>query len=188
MSDTLQLYQTLPHPASRSKDRSGYGKPKLAWIRSEKPVKHYLIDFGISRYYPEESPRLRRAGFSGVARCVPEFRENSNLLCDPFAVDVFCAGHLIRTILQVGDKLCGTAYRSLEFLDDLIVDMVQDNPGKRPTMDEVVRRFADIVRGLDNRKLGSRAVPVNERLSLWMRFLKIVGLPNTNRDQYVTTI
>ncbi|KAF8996494.1 hypothetical protein BDQ17DRAFT_1514116 [Cyathus striatus] len=132
MSDTLCLYQTLLHPVAQTRDHTGFRGPKLAWDRSKGPVRHYLINFGISGHYPEGSLHLHPPRFSGVVDYVPKFRDNSDQLCDPFAVDVFYTGYLIRKILQV------VTYQGLEFLDDLIIGMVQDNPGQSPTMDEVV--------------------------------------------------
>ena len=44
----------------------------------------------------------------------------------------------------------------------LITDMVQDDPGKRPTIDEVVTRFNDIQKGLSSWKLRSRVVKIND--------------------------
>ena len=46
-----------------------------------------------------------------------------------------------------------------EFLKPLVDDMVQDDPKKRPTMDEVVARFETIKAGLSSWKLRSRVVP-----------------------------
>ena len=40
----------------------------------------------------------------------------------------------------------------------LVNDMVQDDPSKRPTMDEVVARFEGIRRALSRSKLRSRVV------------------------------
>ena len=40
----------------------------------------------------------------------------------------------------------------------LVDDMVQEDPTKRPTIDEVLRRFDEIVRGLSAVKLRSRVV------------------------------
>ena len=41
----------------------------------------------------------------------------------------------------------------------LLDDMVQDDPSKRPSMNEVVKRFEEIVQGLTQWKLRSRIVP-----------------------------
>ena len=42
-------------------------------------------------------------------------------------------------------------------MKSLINDMVQDDPVKRPNMNEVVQRFEEIVQGLSQWKLRSRA-------------------------------
>lgn len=46
----------------------------------------------------------------------------------------------------------------------LVAEMIQPDPAKRPTMDQVVSRFDDIRRGLSSRKLRSRVVDVDEDL------------------------
>lgn len=43
-------------------------------------------------------------------------------------------------------------------MQPLITDMVQDDPNQRPTIDEVVTRFAKICQGLSSWKLRSRVV------------------------------
>ena len=52
---------------------------------------------------------------------------------------------------------------------ELVDDMVQDDPKRRPTMKEVVSRFSDIVRGLSSWKLRSRVVVVTEKRSRMIR-------------------
>ena len=48
--------------------------------------------------------------------------------------------------------------RGVEFMWPLVNDMVQDDPGKRPTMDDVVERFEKIRRSLHWWTLRSRLV------------------------------
>jgi hypothetical protein len=65
--------------------------------------------------------------------------------------------------------------------------MVQDDPGKRPTMDEVVSRFVEIRQNLTDRKLRSRIAGRDESILFaarqnlvhWVRTLryKLQGLP-----------
>lgn len=58
------------------------------------PVKYYYIDFGNSvQYKPEDGPPRIQAGHGGD-RTVPEFKTET--LCDPFAVDVYRLGNIIR--------------------------------------------------------------------------------------------
>lgn len=53
-------------------------------------------------------------------------------------------------------------YRGIEFLVPLVKDMVQDDPAKRPTIQDVVRHFEELVRPLKSRQLRSRLVPRKE--------------------------
>ena len=65
--------------------------------RTRKPVKHYLVDFGLSKVYkPEDAPHLEVGGWGGD-RTVPETRKGGDALYDPFAMDVYCIGNVIRT-------------------------------------------------------------------------------------------
>lgn len=49
-------------------------------------------------------------------------------------------------------------------MDALVADMVQEDPTKRPKMDEVVTRFSEIKSKLSNWKLRSR---ISRRDELW---------------------
>ena len=53
-------------------------------------------------------------------------------------------------------------YHGFEFIESLIADMVQEDPMKRPTMDEVVKRLAEIKSQLGTWKLRSRMARNNE--------------------------
>ena len=52
--------------------------------------------------------------------------------------------------------------RGFEFMQSLIADMVQVDPSKRPTMDDVVQRFENIRKSLTTSKLRSRIVDKGE--------------------------
>jgi hypothetical protein len=73
--------------------------------------------------------------------------------------------------------MCG-----FEFLQERVLNMVQDNPSKRPTMDEVVRRFDVIRRGLSSWKLRSRIIPRDEH-AIEVMFRGLGGL--TRRVKYI---
>ena len=72
-------------------------------------------------------------------------------------------------------------------MEPLIVDMIQPDPSKRPTMDEVMERFHAIRSNLSSWKLRSRVVDKEESLldgivrstSHWMRRVKFMtrGVP-----------
>ena len=70
------------------------------------------------------------------------------------------------------DPITKRKRRGFGFLKPLLDDMCQEDPTKRPTIDEVVRRFADIVAGLSSWKLSSRVVYKDE-----LPFLSIYRYP-----------
>ena len=53
-------------------------------------------------------------------------------------------------------------YTGFEFAAPLVCDMVHDDPAKRPTIDQVVARFADMRRMLSTKTLRSRLVGKDE--------------------------
>jgi hypothetical protein len=70
----------------------------------------------------------------------------------------------------------------LEFIEPLVADMVQDDPAKRPNMDEVVAEFEVIRRGLSTSTLRSRVVERDEdiivsfsrNVAAWIRRIKYI--------------
>jgi hypothetical protein len=52
-----------------------------------------MIDFGLSRRYEDVGPHLELPGWGGD-KTVPEFRTGE--LYDPFLVDVYCLGNVVR--------------------------------------------------------------------------------------------
>ena len=59
----------------------------------------------------------------------------------------------------------GQKFQGFEFMEPLVADMVQDDPTKRPKMDEVVPRFREIKGELSSCKLRSRIV---RRKEIWV--------------------
>jgi hypothetical protein len=60
-------------------------------------------------------------------------------------------------------------FQGFEFMESLVADMVQDDPTKRPKMDEVVNRFLQIKGKLSTWKLRTRIVRRDEiwPLAVW---------------------
>jgi len=59
MVDALPLYDAPPHPLRPLQHRDFKGDVKQRFSRTRKPVKHYLVDFGLSKVYkPEDAPHL----------------------------------------------------------------------------------------------------------------------------------
>ncbi|KAF4588476.1 hypothetical protein EYR40_010027 [Pleurotus pulmonarius] len=168
MMDARLLYPAGYHPflRRRNPDMSG---PAKHLTRTQQPVTYYLVDFGLSRKYsPEDRPPLEPI-IAGGDKSVPEFATVD--ACDPFPVDVYTFGNLIKMYFLDGDEF--TSSRSgFEFMRPLVTDMTQADPSKRPTMDEVVERFEIIMKGLGSWKLRSRVVKSKD--SYFMGFFRSI--------------
>ncbi|CAL1706283.1 unnamed protein product [Somion occarium] len=153
MMDPKPMFPDLYHPIAtrRKKDISGRAK---YYTRTARPVKYYIIDFGISRKYSPDDPSPLEDPIVGGDKTVPEF-QNSDAACNPFPTDIYYLGNLIRK-----DFLEKT--KGVEFMEPLVADMVQADPSKRPTIDEVVERFDKISRSLHWWTLRSRLVELQE--------------------------
>lgn len=182
MMDARPLYPEGYHPflPRRKPDMSGYAKHLT---RTQRPVKYFLVDFGLSRKYaPEDLPPLEPI-IAGGDKSVPEFATVD--ACDPYPVDVYTFGNLIKMyfldvslfatffdfclITRQGDEF--TSSRSgFDFMRPLVTDMTQADPSKRPTIDEVVERFETIRKGLSSWKLRSRVVKSKD--SYFMGFFR----------------
>ena len=90
--NTLFIDPFHPVDSMMKRDFSGFARYKT---RTERPVKYYLIDFGLSRRYDDSITHPLEVPIWGGDKEVPEF-QNSNEPCDPFATDVFYIGNAIR--------------------------------------------------------------------------------------------
>ncbi|KAJ8077998.1 hypothetical protein AAF712_005610 [Marasmius tenuissimus] len=158
LADTRPLYDAPLHPASytRSYDWKSSPSPRS---RTRRPIKYYFIDFDMCEQYdPSTGPPQKVPGYGGD-QTVPEFARDPGKPCNPFAVDVYRMGNVVREGITGGTP--GTLGKqkldpTFKFLHPLIADMTHDDPAKRPTMDEVALRFDTIVKGLSGFKLRSR--------------------------------
>ncbi|KAJ7159465.1 kinase-like domain-containing protein [Mycena filopes] len=137
--------------------------------RTQSPPKYYFIDFGISVRFQPDDPEPRLAvPIVGADQTVPEYQNGGTLNpLDPFRTDVYFLGNLIREEFLDGQSnpryMLSEGRIGFEFMRPLVRDMVNPDPAKRPTMDDVVRRFnEEIMPGLTTRKLRSRVRGKNE--------------------------
>jgi len=152
MMDAVPLYsKKLWHPESPRYTRDFSGSAKH-FSRTERPMKYFYIDFGLSRKYDTEDRSPRELPILGGDKSVPEFQgDGYDAPADPFRTDIYYLGNLFRlTFLN--------HFRGFEFMEELVVDMVQADPGKRPTITEVETRFSDRYRRLSSWQLRSRLV------------------------------
>lgn len=153
MMDPMGMYPHPYHPCrpSRRLDTKGWARHRP---RTECPPRYLFIDFGISRRYPASERAPLEPPIWGGYKNVPEF-QLSNEPRNPFPTDVWYLG------LALQQRLLNV-YRGLDFIAPLVSDMVQDDPTKRPTMDDVVPRFVLTYQALSPWKLRSRAVMKDE--------------------------
>ena len=94
MLDPTHLYPELFHPVATNLNRDCSGDAKH-FTRTQRPLKYYFIDFGISRRYDPSDTNPKEIPIWGGDKEVPEF-QHSNKPCDPFATDVFYIGNAVR--------------------------------------------------------------------------------------------
>ncbi|KAJ7186164.1 kinase-like domain-containing protein [Mycena filopes] len=172
MMDGQHLFPDGVHPRYQTLTPNRRGLAKH-YTRTQRPVKYYLIDFGISTAFrPGEAHSVYQ--ILGRDRTVPEFipiedlppdTPVSVLLHDPFPVDVYYIGNMIRREFLVPNL-------GFDFMWPLINDMVHADPLKRPTMEEVVVRFEGIRKGVTSWKLRSRVRIVEDKADQPLKIAK----------------
>ncbi|TFY60133.1 hypothetical protein EVG20_g7529, partial [Dentipellis fragilis] len=148
MMDASKLYKQPWHPVKINRRRNWKGSVTHT-TRTNRPVKYFYIDYGMSRKYKPGDVALELP-MQGNDKTAPEHQpENYDTPCDPFPTDIYYLGNLIRQDFVL-------KYHGFGFMEDLVSDMTHKDPLKRPKIDEVVARFAKIRESLSTRKLRSR--------------------------------
>lgn len=96
MMDGSDLSSFPIHPFRDWTQRDGITEARFS-TRTLHPVKYYLIDFGHSKVYDSSIPLdaiLDSPRWGAGDPTIPEFVKDEN--CNPFAVDVYCVGNLMR--------------------------------------------------------------------------------------------
>ncbi|KAJ6580069.1 hypothetical protein DFH09DRAFT_1246055 [Mycena vulgaris] len=157
MMDAAPIHPIAFHPASPDMKRDFSGTVSHL-TRTQRPVKYYLIDFGISRKYDPAVRAPIEPIIVGGDKSVPEFRRKKTgelpMECDAFPADVYCMGNVIREeFLDRG--IVSRKKLGLEFIRPLIDDMTRGELAAWPTRDELLE-------GLTTRKLRSRVAIVDD--------------------------
>ena len=85
--------------------------------RLEARVKYYFVDYGISSYFPAGSQRELVLGIAGRDQDVPEL--SNNVPYDPFKVDIFTVGNVLRLEFQTVGFHCPWIISSSHFCVEL---------------------------------------------------------------------
>ncbi|KAJ7665728.1 hypothetical protein B0H17DRAFT_1210849 [Mycena rosella] len=127
-------------------DRDYVGWAKHCTLAQAPP--YYLIDFRISVRFEPGEPRMVYP-IVGGDQSPPEFEgDGVSELLDSFPTDVYYLGNFIREEFMEGPVGVRRALsldmgrEGFDFMRPLVDDMTQADPKTRPTMDEVVLRFA----------------------------------------------
>ncbi|KAJ7179552.1 hypothetical protein C8R46DRAFT_1160102 [Mycena filopes] len=127
------------HPVTPSHNRNRSGRAQF-YYTTQKPPKYFWIDFGISRRYNARSDALMEPIQSGGDKTVPEFRPMADgefpIGHDPFPTDIYYLENMILREFINGGPLFTKLY-GFDFMEPLVLDMVVEDPAKRPTIDEV---------------------------------------------------
>lgn len=97
MMDSSPLYSQPVHPINEDKTRdfSANSRPRPR-TQCQHPVKYYIIDLGHARHYDPDNGPPHESPVYGGDLSVPEFLTHPEEPCDPFAVDIYRLGNLIR--------------------------------------------------------------------------------------------
>ncbi|KAJ7593381.1 kinase-like domain-containing protein [Mycena floridula] len=157
LMDAAHLYDEPFHPVvpAYTRDLSN-DSPRRT--RTENPVRYYFIDFGLSRQYSPKDLHPKEYPPWDGARTVPEYW--TGCPADPFAADVYCMGQLINDHFLQGPK----AQKGFKFMEPLVAIMMNEEPSKRPRMQDVTLRFKAITHGLNEGQLRSRLATKDENL------------------------
>lgn len=92
--DAGPMYSHPFHPCDHTRRRDWKGKAR-PYTRTERPVRYYIIDYGLShRLRPDEQPLI--LPIVGADKSVPEHQGMREAeLSDPFATDIYTAGSLV---------------------------------------------------------------------------------------------
>ncbi|TBU31680.1 kinase-like domain-containing protein [Dichomitus squalens] len=169
LMDPVPLFSELPHPVRLYKSYD-FKRRVTQHTRTAHPTTYYYIDLGLSnRCDPPGASPLIHVSIGGD-RTVPEYKDPSALR-DPYKIDVYCLGNVIREeFLEEHD--------CFDFFKPLVVEMMQIDPGQRPSAEEAFARFEQLRASLTERTLRSRVIARGE--------FKVAGLYRACRHAFRT--
>ncbi|KAI9445849.1 hypothetical protein BJY52DRAFT_1314448 [Lactarius psammicola] len=143
MSSRSKTYPNRFLPARIGGNRTFKGAVK-AYTRMRPPPRYYFFGLELSVQYSSRDiiDEPWRRGDTPA----PEHR--SGEWCNPFHTDIYYIGNLV---LQEFVEKCD----GFEFMNDLVASMTEDDPAKRPLIEDVLQEFVRIRESLSKSKLRS---------------------------------
>ncbi len=172
--DARALYPGGHHPVRRNYTPDAIYKA-TPLTRTERPVRYFYIDFGLSVKFAEGEPRYV-VGDVGRDDEVPEL--SSHVPYDPFKVDIYALGNLyFKEFEEVCSDQCHGGlsrshvvqkYSGMDFLLPMIERMKEEHPEMRPPMDEICTQWKNIKAKLEawvyRSRLAAKSEPMIERV------------------------
>ncbi|KAI9451013.1 hypothetical protein BJY52DRAFT_1419337 [Lactarius psammicola] len=143
MFEPSGMYPTGFHPVKLNRNRDFKGKA-TAYTRTQRPPRYLFIDLGLSRQYPTRD--VTDEPLHGGDKSAPEIK--SRKWSNPFHTDVYYIGNLVRVEFM-------RKYHGFPFMEELIDAMTDEDPAKRPSIEEVIERFKVVQGSLRSAKLRS---------------------------------
>jgi len=157
------MYPKGFHPVQLNRSRDFKGRAKR-YTRTQRPTRYYLVDFGSSRRY--NSRNALDEPLPVGDNSAPE--QQLERLCNPFRTDIYDFGNVIRErFLKVStdvlvSQVVYTVFqvcKGFEFMTGLVDAMTDEDPEKRPVIEDVISRFSRIRNSLSGFKLRSPIAP-----------------------------
>jgi len=139
MFDATALYPEGFHPYEQHMKRSGFGIVRDYLNRTDvlPSVRYYFTDFGISTHFKDPSQPHLVTGIHGQDQEVPELSDT--VPYNPFKTDVYILGDVYKTCLT-------DVYSNLSFLEPLAQEMTKSGPRSRPSAEESLSHFHNLLR------------------------------------------
>ncbi|KAI0753329.1 kinase-like domain-containing protein [Daedaleopsis nitida] len=131
MMDARSLYPEGHHPVRRNYSCDGMHRV-TPLTRTEKSVRYFYIDFGLSTRFAPGSLSYA-VGKIGRDIDVPEL--SADVPYDAYKVDIFSLGN-------VYDKEFEQKYHDQNFLASLLAQMKNQDPSKRPPIEDVIAHWS----------------------------------------------
>ncbi|CAE6528324.1 unnamed protein product [Rhizoctonia solani] len=125
MMNARPLYDEPFHPYYQNYSIDAKRRIYPKYKRSQKEVRYYFIDLGFAKWFRDKASPRTATGFHAREQA-PE--QAGPIPYDPFAVDVFQLGTMIRN--DFVDK-----FDELKFLSPLVDEMTRRDPTKRPKIE-----------------------------------------------------
>lgn len=124
MMDARALYEEPFHPFYQSRALDGKRPIYPKYLRSQRPVRYYFIDFGYAKWFRDDKEPRTVVGFRAREQ-TPEQMEGNPY--DPFKADVYQLGAILRRDLI-------PRISTLDFLLPIARQMTEVEPSQRPSL------------------------------------------------------